>query len=491
MKYLLLLLVFIGFQCCIYPGEESRIPQLTYTDSAYIKISAENITDTIEVLTNFCSLFPTRNCSRQKVIVTKPGEYFIAYKMTKPELIHVTIEKEFTVMLIPADTLEIKVGFEQGGTKAKSAYHRINDDINNYYQAKFIKFGYYTFLDENKPGWEYWIKSIISKTEYDRAISLLVAAEKENFNFLEDNKKILPKWFVKLEKANITYGSALTKIQFFKKANNDKYSENISLKIDFNNPDAVLSSVYYYFISEYMLFRYPLENNNLIGAARGISYFTKQEPAIDSILSGSVRNYYVSFALSDLYSFFSQSAEDFKMVDGFIKDRNFKLKDEDYNFIIQEKKYTQIKLNIKDNLEAGDKASGFYLKDERDIVHKLSDYEGKTVYLHFWATWCQPCIKEIPEINSLYSKLVNKPIEIINICLDDNAVKWREIIERENLKGINLVCKGNWESSLRSKYFINELPHFTLVDKKGLIIKNYCSGASDIYDELMKSIENK
>jgi thiol-disulfide isomerase/thioredoxin len=240
-----------------------------------------------------------------------------------------------------------------------------------------------------------------------------------------------------------------------------------------------------------MFFKYPLENNNLTGATRGINFFTKQELPVDSMLSGKIRNYYVTCELSNLYALFSSSLEDFIMVDSFIKDRVLKLSEEEIKFINQEKDFTQKILKIKYNLEPGDKASGFYLKDTNDTVHRLFNYEGKLVYLHFWATWCEPCIKEIPTINELYNKLNNKPIVIINICLDDNIDKWKQIIERENFKGINLICKGNWENSMKSKYFIDELPHYTLIDQKGLIIKNFCNGPNDIYNELLQLIEKK
>jgi thiol-disulfide isomerase/thioredoxin len=491
MKHILYLTIFLGFLFSSCSKGENHIPQITYNDSAYIKIVAENITDTIEVQTNFCSIFPMRGCFRKKVVVTKPGEYFIRYKMTKPEFVHFTIVKSFTTLVIPADTLVIKVGFEPGDSEYNSIYYEIDDNLYNYYQAKFKKFGYYTFMDENKPGWDYWIKSSISKNEYDNAIALLDAAEKENINFLKGYKKILPKWFDNLEKANIIYGSALTKIQFFRKANDEKYSENFSLRVDFYNPNAILSSVYYYFISDYMSFKYPLDYNSPSGSTHGISLFTRQEKLVDSLLSGKIRNYYVTCKLSDLYSVFSNSSEDFTTVDSFIKDRVPKLSEEEKKFVNQEKNFTQKILKIKYNLEPGDKASGFFLKDEKDIVHRLSDYEGKLVYLHFWATWCEPCIKEIPTINRLYSKLLNGPIEIVNICLDGNVENWKQIIERENIKGINLICKGNWENSLKNKYFINELPHYTLIDQKGFIIQNFCNGPNEIYNELIQLIGKK
>lgn len=58
-------------------------------------------------------------------------------------------------------------------------------------------------------------------------------------------------------------------------------------------------------------------------------------------------------------------------------------------------------------------APDFELKDQYGNVHKLSDYKGKTVFLNFWATWCPPCRKEMPEINELYKELGENKNDVV------------------------------------------------------------------------------
>ena len=59
------------------------------------------------------------------------------------------------------------------------------------------------------------------------------------------------------------------------------------------------------------------------------------------------------------------------------------------------------------------------------------------------------------------------------------------------MKGINLICKGNWEKSLKEKYFIEELPHYTLVDTAGLIIKNNTDRPGNVITEISQLLDNK
>jgi len=141
-------------------------------------------------------------------------------------------------------------------------------------------------------------------------------------------------------------------------------------------------------------------------------------------------------------------------------------------------------------LPKGDKAPGFYLKDMNEKVFRIPDFKGKLVYVFFWTILSESCIKEMQAINKLYSKLSGKPIEILNICLDNAPEKWKQIIEKEKLKGINLICKGNWAENLKKEYFIEEIPHFTLIDAKGLVIENSCDKPNEIFSTLKELLNN-
>lgn len=67
------------------------------------------------------------------------------------------------------------------------------------------------------------------------------------------------------------------------------------------------------------------------------------------------------------------------------------------------------------------KAPDFSLKDENDVVYKLSDFRGKVVIINFWATWCPPCRYEMPSLERLWNKVKGKGIMLLAINVGEDA----------------------------------------------------------------------
>ncbi|MDH4233721.1 MAG: TlpA family protein disulfide reductase [Gallionella sp.] len=66
-------------------------------------------------------------------------------------------------------------------------------------------------------------------------------------------------------------------------------------------------------------------------------------------------------------------------------------------------------------------AAGFLLKDLQGKTHRLEDYRGKWVLVNFWATWCPPCLSEIPELSSLHDAHKDKDLIVISIAMDSGS----------------------------------------------------------------------
>lgn len=116
-------------------------------------------------------------------------------------------------------------------------------------------------------------------------------------------------------------------------------------------------------------------------------------------------------------------------------------------------------------------APDFQLKDLNGQPLSLSDSKGKVVLLDFWATWCPPCVAEIPHFKELYAQYKDKGFEIIGVSLDQEGVKVVGPFAKKNAIQYPIVI-GN-DQVTRSYGGIRGIPTTFLIDRKGKIAQKY------------------
>ncbi|MGE5432624.1 MAG: redoxin domain-containing protein [Syntrophomonadaceae bacterium] len=103
---------------------------------------------------------------------------------------------------------------------------------------------------------------------------------------------------------------------------------------------------------------------------------------------------------------------------------------------------------------------------------KLSDYKGKVVLLDFWATWCPPCRKGIPDLISLKNEFKGKDFEIIGISVDqENTLN--DVIPFIQQYGINYPVVYYDPSALASFGSVESIPTSFVLDKTGKVVSSY------------------
>ena len=104
---------------------------------------------------------------------------------------------------------------------------------------------------------------------------------------------------------------------------------------------------------------------------------------------------------------------------------------------------------------------------------KLEDLRGKYVYIDVWATWCGPCLAEIPHLKKVEAKYHGKNIEFVSISVDTEKdyEKWKKMVVAKELGGIQLFADKNWTSDFIKPFGINSIPRFILIGPDGKVIK--------------------
>ncbi len=114
----------------------------------------------------------------------------------------------------------------------------------------------------------------------------------------------------------------------------------------------------------------------------------------------------------------------------------------------------------------------------------INDLKGKLIYIDFWATWCSPCIDEIPNLKKLQVKYANDDIHFVSICMNDTKESWNSFLNKNKLTGIQLFANEYNTKLLEKRYSINSLPRFILLDKESKILDSNAKRPSDENIEL-------
>ncbi len=138
-----------------------------------------------------------------------------------------------------------------------------------------------------------------------------------------------------------------------------------------------------------------------------------------------------------------------------------------------------------DKLEKN-KAPDFSLKDLSGRPVTLSSLKGKVVLLNFWATWCPPCISEMPVFNRLYKQMRARGLEIVAISADRSEDYVRDFTSKHSLD-FKVIYDESRDVVKRYKVF--SMPTTFLIDKNGIIVEKFFGEYDWTDQEIKKKIE--
>lgn len=104
--------------------------------------------------------------------------------------------------------------------------------------------------------------------------------------------------------------------------------------------------------------------------------------------------------------------------------------------------------------------------------------DGKVVLIDFWATWCAPCVEELPNVKEVYNKYNDKGFEIVGISFDNNKAKLESFVKENNITWPQYFDGKGWQNKFGQRYGISSIPAMWLVDKSGKL--RYMNARSDL-----------
>lgn len=243
--------------------------------------------------------------------------------------------------------------------------------------------------------------------------------------------------------------------RYFTKDKNFKVSEKfpkVYEDINLDDENLLKTKSYLYFVNDYLSFM----TNEIYDRESGQDYIIEYLIITDSLIANKEIKGEITFYISKrILKNSKQIDKAFNKAISMISNKKYieKLSD----------KYQQLKKIAK-----GEFATDFEIKDVNGNLVKLSDLRGKPVYIDIWATWCSPCIKEIPKLKELEEEFQGN-IHFVSICKSDTEDRWKAMIEDKKLGGIQLFTDE--QIPFFTDFMVQGIPRFILIDKEGKIVE--------------------
>ena len=118
-------------------------------------------------------------------------------------------------------------------------------------------------------------------------------------------------------------------------------------------------------------------------------------------------------------------------------------------------------------IDAGDKAPEFSLTTEAGRRITQSDFGGKLLVLNFWATWCPPCIEEMPSLNQFAQEMEPAGVVVLSVSIDKNETAYKRFLQQQKL---SFQVARDANADIPTQYGTFRWPETYIIDRSGKVV---------------------
>jgi peroxiredoxin len=135
---------------------------------------------------------------------------------------------------------------------------------------------------------------------------------------------------------------------------------------------------------------------------------------------------------------------------------------------------------------AGDTAPNFSIRTDNGKTVTARDFGGKLLILNFWATWCPPCVQEVPSLDQLERQLGPKGLVVLGVSVDKDQKAYEEFLGKYR---VSYLTARDPAQTINTKYGTVQYPESYLIDPKGKVVEKVVGEANWSSDQMVQHIQ--
>src|SRR5579863_4671971 len=145
-------------------------------------------------------------------------------------------------------------------------------------------------------------------------------------------------------------------------------------------------------------------------------------------------------------------------------------------------------LSLHDNVvKAGDRAPDFSIKADNGRTVTARDFGGKLLILNFWATWCAPCVQEVPSLEQLQRELGPKGLVVLGVSEDKDLKAYQDFLARFH---VTYLTARDPAVAIKPKYGTVQIPESYLIDTSGRVVEKIVGEANWSSEQMVQHVQS-
>lgn len=148
-----------------------------------------------------------------------------------------------------------------------------------------------------------------------------------------------------------------------------------------------------------------------------------------------------------------------------------------------------LNLSAEPLLKLGDTPPDYLGKDTDGNEISLKDHQGKIVIISFWASWCAPCLKELPILEGIQNEVGEDKVKVVAINFKEDRKKYHKI--KKLFSSLKLTLTHDKRGAIGNKFGVKAIPHLFIVGKNGELVLNNIGYGEESLNRIVKVVNQQ